>query len=194
MTKVLVSTPQEFEAVKDTLNVPETVGVPDIVFVVVEYERPAGRVDVATENDAVFEPIIVYVNVSPTFPDLVSGDVIFGRVHWGAGSMVITRVLASIPQIFEAEIPTLNVPAIVGLPKIVFVVVEYERPAGRVDVASEKIIGVVVAGVVVPVIVKINTSPTFPITEKGDVIWGNSHTGGVVICPQGISIGPKPKS
>ena len=63
-TSVCVVIPHEFVALSVILKVPVVVGVPEIVFVVVAKESPAGRVDVATEKVAagVEDAVRVYEN------------------------------------------------------------------------------------------------------------------------------------
>jgi plastocyanin len=53
-----------------------------------------------------------------------------------AGAIVITTVFVSVPQELLAFTSTLYVPAVVGVPEILFVVVENVRPAGSVDVET----------------------------------------------------------
>ena len=56
-----------------------------------------------------------------------------------AEATVKTSVCVVMPQLFVAESGMLNVPTVVGVPLIMFVVVAKESPAGRVDVARENV-------------------------------------------------------
>jgi hypothetical protein len=79
----LISIPpaQRFRTLSVTLKVPAVVGVPLMVFVVVEKVRPAGRPE--TEKVVAVDEVAVnpYVNGVPTVPVATSGEVICGARH-----------------------------------------------------------------------------------------------------------------
>ncbi len=92
-----------------------------------------------------------------------------------AGLMVIVSVSVSVPHSFVADMETLNVPCSVGVPEMVFPL--QLIPAGRDEVATEKVTGLLEEAV----IVYENPLPTLPVAVRMLVISGNRHCGSVTV-------------
>ena len=71
------------------------------------------------------------MNDWPTVPLAVSALVIAGGAVGGAGAIVRANVAVPVPIALLALRPTLNVPAAVGVPEMIPVVVLTESPAGK---------------------------------------------------------------
>ena len=73
------------------------------------------------------------------FPGLPQVSVILNQLaSTGASAMVIFRVADPVPVTLDADIVTLDVPAVVGVPEITPVVLFTLRPAGK-PVASYEV-------------------------------------------------------
>ena len=80
--------------------------------------------------------------------------VISGKEQDGPGETgftTIIRTLESVPQSLLPDITILKVPVCVGIPEIIPVVVEKDKPWGRLEVATLNVVVVALAPVVVAV-------------------------------------------
>ena len=116
---------------------------------------PLGKMSVTLTPVALFGPLftipIVYVKVSPTLAVVLSTVLVTARFTveppqpdvQTAEAMVKTSVCVDGPQLFVAVSGILKVPAVVGVPLIVSVVVAKVSPSGKDEVATENVVAVV---------------------------------------------------
>ena len=131
--------PPALVALMVTLYIPAVVGVPEIKPVLVFTDRPAGSRPVTLKLVGLLVAVIVYENATPTWPVAVRGLVMTGA----GGLMVKVNVALPVPPELVALIVTVYVPAVVGVPEIMPVLVSTVKPAG--SPVALKLVGLLVA-------------------------------------------------
>jgi len=140
MLRAFVTFPTEFVALTLKLNVPPTVGVPEITPVDVSKTKPVGNLPLEIDHVIGIVPSAasVWLYDCPIMPPGKDAVVIVG-----GAVMTMLRLLVVFPAEFVAITVKLNVPIAVGTPVIAPVVSFKIRPAGSAPFAIDQVIGVV---------------------------------------------------
>lgn len=125
-----VSLPAEFVALIVKLNVPAVVGVPEITPVVPFMLKPLGKLPLSSDQVIGVVPVALsaWLYAAPAVPPGREEVTIPGATPEELITMV--RILVSLAQAFVVLIEKVNVPALVGVPKITPPLFRY-KPSGR---------------------------------------------------------------